>query len=1066
MKLLFDFSIYDLYSNFRLEQLHSIFLQFYKDSSEDIKNLDLQESLLKRSVILEKFLSHFFNIEDNVQLLQKQLHDYYFVSFTRKNFIQKRVLIKYKNVKIDMEPNTPFDTLSEYDAAKLIQLWLSDEYKYKNEIEQAELYCAFHLSQQIPHPIFPTLLWKSAPLNHLDLLTESQHSYHHVQNDHLINDPSIYGLKNHLPTQMQEINQAEYCIHCHAQKKDSCRTGLRVLSGELKENPLHQKLEGCPLDQKISEMNMMFSKGYSIAALAIAMIDNPLLAATGHRICVDCRQACIFQKQTQVDVPGIETQILESVLNLPYGPEIYSLLTRWNPLNEVQPLPFPSKNEKVLIVGAGPSGFTLAHYLLREGVTVALVDTAKIEPLDISWTESKRSDFKVMKSWKEMQKSLYQRIPQGFGGVCEYGITSRWNKNYLDLIRLILERQSNFSLAGGLRFGGALDFEQAFSMGFDHVALCLGAGLSKGLRPEWMKISGVHFATDFLMTLHLGAAYHRKSLFQFKLQLPIVVLGGGLTAVDCAVEARSFYVQQVLKFKHRYDFLKTSMTDQEIRKDWTESESALADTYLFQSSALEDIDLETNLSKIHSLIDEWGGVTLLYRKNITQAPAYKINVDELKYALREGIKVIYDEEVLDIKADEQGYLEAIQTTERTLLCKTLLLGTGLKPNVSIEKDTDCLVVLGDYLKRIDGADYNNPLLEVKNFEYQNKISCFGDLNPYYHGSVVKAIASAKEGYPYVLRSLEQNNELQTYESSSLFLDQWKSLTSVYVQGIEKNEYWVEIKIYAPLQAQSYKAGHIYKLNQYFASNLKQLDMYAEGVVLSPIHVDETSLTFIVHQAGASSCALRYLSLNEHVSLTGPSGDVFTVYENQTVVLVALSQTLAGILIYRERLLEKGCKVLLIVVLYSHQDHEIFQLFKEDYAKGWMENEDYVLAYLSHLSKTLDNIVSNNANDMQWKIHGSNDLNDIVIQELKRIYDQDYSVRINYSVFNSVQCISKGICSRCIYYKEGSDQPLYACMCYQQTANINEDKNPLILRDQSHSPLNKIDYLYVRKKYPS
>jgi hypothetical protein len=44
-------------------------------------------------------------------------------------------------------------------------------------------------------------------------------------------------------------------------------------------------------------------------------------------------KSCIFQKQEPVDIPQVETRTLEDVLELPWGFEIYSLLTRWNPLN-------------------------------------------------------------------------------------------------------------------------------------------------------------------------------------------------------------------------------------------------------------------------------------------------------------------------------------------------------------------------------------------------------------------------------------------------------------------------------------------------------------------------------------------------------------------------------------------------------------------------------------------------------------------------------------------------------------------------------------------------------------
>ena len=33
----------------------------------------------------------------------------------------------------------------------------------------------------------------------------------------------------------------------------------------------------------------------------------------------------------------------------------------------------------------------------------------------------------------------------GFGGVAEYGITVRWDKNFLKIIRLLLERRARIS---------------------------------------------------------------------------------------------------------------------------------------------------------------------------------------------------------------------------------------------------------------------------------------------------------------------------------------------------------------------------------------------------------------------------------------------------------------------------------------------------------------------------------------------------------------------------------------------------------------------------------------------
>src|SRR3984885_6336575 len=101
-------------------------------------------------------------------------------------------------------------------------------------------------------------------------------------------------------------------------------------------------------------MNVKRLRGNPVGALAIVTVDNPLMAATGHRICNDCMKACVFQKQEPVDIPQIETRALKDVLSLPWGFEIYSLLTRWNPLNLGRPIPRPATGRSVLVVGLGP----------------------------------------------------------------------------------------------------------------------------------------------------------------------------------------------------------------------------------------------------------------------------------------------------------------------------------------------------------------------------------------------------------------------------------------------------------------------------------------------------------------------------------------------------------------------------------------------------------------------------------------------------------------------------------------------------------------------------------------
>ncbi len=343
----------------------------------------------------------------------------------------------------------------------------------------------------------------------------------------------------------EALAHVHYCIYCHKTDGDFCSKGFPVKKSDpsqgLKINPLGETLTGCPLDEKISEMHALKKKGFGIAALAVVMIDNPLCPATGHRICNDCMKACIYQKQEPVNIPQAETRILTDVLDLPWGVEIYDLMTRWNPLRQEQYVPKPYNGKKVLIMGMGPAGFTLAHYLLMEGFAVVGADGLKIEPL------SRELVLQPLRSYEELRERLDNRVMAGFGGVAEYGITVRWDKNFLKLIYVSLLRRPRFQVFGSIRFGGTLLVEDAWRLGFDHLALAVGAGLPRELQIPNSLAPGMRQANDFLMALQLTGAAKPSSLANLQVRLPAVVIGGGLTAIDTATEVQAYYIAQVEK---------------------------------------------------------------------------------------------------------------------------------------------------------------------------------------------------------------------------------------------------------------------------------------------------------------------------------------------------------------------------------------------------------------------------------------------------------------------------------------------------------------------------------------
>src|SRR5204863_4813719 len=117
------------------------------------------------------------------------------------------------------------------------------------------------------------------------------------------------------------------------------------------------------------------------------------------------------------------------------------------------------------------------------------------------------------------------------------------------------QRRDRFALHGGVRFGGTLDAQGAFALGFDHVAVAAGAGRPTVLDLPNGLATGVRTASDFLMALQLSGAAKKDSVANMQLRLPVIVVGGGLTAIDTATEALAYYPVQVEKLLLRYETL-------------------------------------------------------------------------------------------------------------------------------------------------------------------------------------------------------------------------------------------------------------------------------------------------------------------------------------------------------------------------------------------------------------------------------------------------------------------------------------------------------------------------------
>ncbi|HYY98794.1 MAG TPA: FAD-dependent oxidoreductase, partial [Pyrinomonadaceae bacterium] len=728
---------------------------------------------------------------------------------------------------------------------------------------------------------------------------------------------------------LEEVN---YCLYCHERDKDSCSKGMRERDGSLKKNPLGIRLTGCPLDEKISEMHVLHRDGDPLAALAVVVIDNPMCPGTGHRICNDCMKSCIFQKQEPVNIPQAETGILTHVLSLPFGFEIYGLLTRWNPINARRPYALPYNGKNVLVVGLGPAGYTLAHFLLNEGFGVVGIDGLKIEPLDAGLTgDGGRRVPRAVRDIREIESELDARVLAGFGGVSEYGITVRWDKNFLTVMHLTLARRERFRFYGGVRFGGTLSIEDAWELGFDHIAVATGAGKPTLVSMKNNLIRGIRKASDFLMALQLTGAAKADSMANLQVRLPAVVIGGGLTAIDTATELFAYYPVQVEKILHRFEESARAFGEEEVWKRFDAEERAVLEEYLEHGRAIrverERADAAGEAPDFVPLVRAWGGVSIVYRKRLLDSPAYRLNHEEIIKALEEGISIIENMSPVEAVADEHGAVAAVlfermmrdpatgkwhSTCESVRVpARAVCVAAGTSPNTIYERERPGTFALDDWREFFaphkaerngDGKFHLTPAAKGErgfftSYERDGRfITYYGDNHPVYAGNVVKAMASAKDGFPEVvalfaeeIAALREEDRPAREESFERLVETLDENLIARVERVDRlTDTIVEVVVRAPAQARKFHPGQFYRLQNYEtdAPAFGDTKLTMEGLALTGAWVDKGAglLSLIVLEMGASSRQCAMLRPGQQVVVMGPTGTPTEIPSGETVLL--------------------------------------------------------------------------------------------------------------------------------------------------------------------------------------
>jgi NAD(P)H-flavin reductase len=242
---------------------------------------------------------------------------------------------------------------------------------------------------------------------------------------------------------------------------------------------------------------------------------------------------------------------------------------------------------------------------------------------------------------------------------------------------------------------------------------------------------------------------------------------------------------------------------------------------------------------------------------------------------------------------------------------TVCVAAGTSPNVIYEKEKPGTFKMDEWRQffqpfRMERTDDGSlKLVECAagetgfftSYEQEGRyITYYGDNHPKYAGNVVKAMASAKDGYERVVEifadelatrgTLPQEERDRIFDKLEATLDE--ELRAYVVRVDRLTPTIVDVIVKAPLQARKFRPGQFYRL-QNFETSAPVVDgvrLMMEGLALTGAWVDEEKglLSMIVLEMGTSSRLCSLLKEGEEVLVMGPTGTPTEITENETVLL--------------------------------------------------------------------------------------------------------------------------------------------------------------------------------------
>lgn len=235
----------------------------------------------------------------------------------------------------------------------------------------------------------------------------------------------------------------------------------------------------------------------NLRGAARAILEANPLGGMCARVCPTeelCEQVCVRNTELgkPIEIGRLQRHAVEALMDQPNAAPLFTRA--------------PATGRRVAVVGAGPAGLACAHTLAREGHDVTIFDAR-----------------------------------DKAGGLNEYGLASYktaggFAQREIEWLMSI----GGITVQTGERLSTAARLEELRAR-FDAVFLALGLGSVNelGLSGEH-SLSGVRNAVEFIAELRQA-----PDLSRLPVGRRVVVIGGGMTAVDAAVQARLLGAEEV-----------------------------------------------------------------------------------------------------------------------------------------------------------------------------------------------------------------------------------------------------------------------------------------------------------------------------------------------------------------------------------------------------------------------------------------------------------------------------------------------------------------------------------------